>query len=80
MDYLDEQHTVFGEIAKGFDIINKFNECITDRDGRPYQDIRICHTVIIEDPFEDIRTISIPPGSPEPTDERLDVKLRIFNF
>ena len=40
LDYLDGKHTVFGEIAKGFEVLAIFNECITDRDGRPYQDIR----------------------------------------
>ncbi len=72
MDYLDDKHTVFGEVAKGFDVLAMFNECITDRDGRPYQDIRICHTVILGDPFEDIRGLDYPRSSPEPTDERLE--------
>ena len=34
---------------------------------------RICHTVILDDPFEDIRGLDYPRKSPEPTDERLQV-------
>jgi peptidyl-prolyl cis-trans isomerase-like 4 len=32
---------------------------------------RICHTVILDDPFEDIRGLNYPRKSPEPTDEIL---------
>ena len=39
MDYLDGKHTVFGEVAKGFDIIEKLNEWVCDKEGIPYQDI-----------------------------------------
>ncbi len=35
--------------------------------------IRICHTVVLDDPFEDLRGLDIPPRSPEPTDDRLEV-------
>ena len=73
LDYLDGKHTVFGEVAKGFDVIEKLNECICDRDGRPYQDIRIFHTVILFDPFEDFEALRVENGraSPEPTEEKL---------
>ena len=49
LDYLDGQgHCVFGEIVEGLDeIIETFNDTITDGDSRPYQDIRISHTVIL---------------------------------
>ena len=39
-DYLDGQHTVFGEVAEGFDVIKKLNEVFSDKEGRPYQDVR----------------------------------------
>lgn len=35
--------------------------------------IRINHTVILDDPFEDPPGLSIPDRSPEPTKEQLDV-------
>merc|ERR1712111_224314 len=47
------------------------NHTITDTEGRPYQDIRITHTVVLHDPYDD------PPGfeprstSPEPSAEML---------
>ena len=71
LDYLDGKHTVFGEVSKGFEILAALNESITDKDGRPYQDIRICHTVVLDDPFEDIKGLNYPRKSPEPTDEIL---------
>lgn len=70
---MNGKHTVFGEVAKGFEVLEKFNECLCDKEGRPYQDIRIIHTVILDDPFEDFAALSIENGraSPEPTEERL---------
>ncbi|KAJ8681687.1 hypothetical protein QAD02_017479 [Eretmocerus hayati] len=68
---LDGQHCVFGEITEGLEIILKLNETICDADHRPYQDIRISHTVILEDPYEDPQGLIVPDRSPEPTKEIL---------
>lgn len=68
---LDNEHCIFGEITEGLEIILKFNEAICDGDQRPYQDIRISHTVILEDPFDDPAGFVIPDRSPEPTKEAL---------
>ncbi|XP_032674749.1 peptidyl-prolyl cis-trans isomerase sig-7 isoform X2 [Odontomachus brunneus] len=68
---LDNEHCVFGEIAEGLEVILKLNETICDGDHRPYQDIRISHTVILEDPFDDPVGFMIPDRSPEPTKEAL---------
>ncbi|XP_043265291.1 peptidyl-prolyl cis-trans isomerase sig-7 [Colletes gigas] len=68
---LDGEHCVFGEITEGLEIIFKFNETICDGDHRPYQDIRISHTVILEDPFEDPKDFVVPDKSPPPTKECL---------
>ncbi|KZC14852.1 PREDICTED: peptidyl-prolyl cis-trans isomerase-like 4 [Dufourea novaeangliae] len=68
---LDGKHCVFGEITEGLEIIFKFNETICDGDHRPYQDIRISHTVILEDPFEDPKGFMVPDQSPPPTRECL---------
>jgi peptidyl-prolyl cis-trans isomerase-like 4 len=40
LDYLDDKHTVFGELAKGLDTLETMNEWLCDKDGMPYQDIR----------------------------------------
>lgn len=37
--------------------------------------IRINHTVILDDPFDDPPGLSIPDRSPEPTKEQLDVSI-----
>lgn len=37
--------------------------------------IRINHTVILDDPFEDPPGLSVPDRSPEPTKEQLDVSI-----
>ncbi|KAL4232788.1 Peptidyl-prolyl cis-trans isomerase-like 4 [Mactra antiquata] len=72
LDYLDNQHTVFGEIGEGFDVLSKLNEAFCDKEHRPYQDIRIYHTIILDDPFDDPAGLEIPDRSPEPTKEQLD--------
>ncbi len=53
LDNVDGVHTVFGEVAEGMDVLMKINEVYSDKEGKPYQDIRIYHTVVIDDPFDD---------------------------
>lgn len=72
---LDGQHCVFGEITEGLEVVLKFNEAICDGDYRPYQDIRISHTVILEDPYDDPKGLIVPDKSPERTKEALMVRL-----
>ncbi|XP_062267333.1 peptidyl-prolyl cis-trans isomerase-like 4 [Platichthys flesus] len=72
LDYLDGVHTVFGEVTEGFDVLTKINETFVDKDFVPFQDIRINHTVILEDPFDDPADLPVPDRSPEPTREQLD--------
>ncbi|CAG0921455.1 unnamed protein product [Notodromas monacha] len=69
LDTLDGVHTIFGEVAEGQDILEKINEILCDEQHRPYKDIRITHTVILEDPFDDPPGLKIPDASPEVTDE-----------
>lgn len=63
---LDGIHCVIGEIVEGQDVLRILNETICDEIHRPYQDIRITHTVILEDPFEDPRGFRQPSRSPSP--------------
>lgn len=74
LTYLDGEHCVFGEVAEGFDVLEKINEAICDGENRPYQDIRITHTVILDDPFEDLKGLDIPRRSPSPTEAMIDVR------
>ncbi|PVD27997.1 hypothetical protein C0Q70_10574 [Pomacea canaliculata] len=72
LDYLDGKHTVFGEVAEGFEVLDKLNDAYCDEHHRPYRDIRIYHTVILDDPFDDPRGLIFPDKSPEPTKEMLE--------
>ena len=51
---VDEGQVVFGEIGEGLeDILAKINETFVDKSFRPLIDIRINHTIVLDDPFED---------------------------
>ncbi|KAI7865834.1 cyclophilin-like domain-containing protein [Spinellus fusiger] len=71
LDYLDGKYTVFGEVAEGYDTLDKINEAYCDHAGRPYRDIRIRHTVILDDPFPDPQGLVVPDASPVPTKEQM---------
>ena len=47
LDYLDNVHTVFGEVAEGMDVLMKINEAYCDKEHRPYKDIRYTSPEII---------------------------------
>lgn len=66
LDNLDGLHSVFGEVAEGHDVLDKLNEAFCDKEGKPYQDIRILHTIVVDDPFEDPRDLVVPERSPSP--------------
>jgi peptidyl-prolyl cis-trans isomerase-like 4 len=76
LDTLDGLHTIFGEVAEGFEVLEKINEALCDEQHRPYKDIRITHTVVLEDPFDDPPGLRAPDGSPELTEDILKVRLR----
>ena len=67
LDSLDDKHSVFGYVVEGLDIVHKLNAEISDHEHRPFRDIRITHTVILDDPFDDPPEIMhlINQGSPE---------------
>jgi peptidyl-prolyl cis-trans isomerase-like 4 len=66
LPYLNDKHTVFGKVEEGFEVLDKINKAYVDKDNRPYQNIRIKHTVILDDPFSDPKGLIIPSESPEP--------------
>ncbi|KAM7495715.1 hypothetical protein LguiB_030324 [Lonicera macranthoides] len=78
--YLDGKHTVFGEVAEGLEMLNRINEAYVDEKGRPYKNIRIKHTYVLDDPFDDPPQLSelVPDASPEgkPKDE-VDDEVRL---
>ena len=76
--YLDKKHTIFGQVVEGLDILEKINEVCSlvvflksqafcNEKFRPYVDIRILHTFILDDPFDDPIGLIIPENSPERT-------------
>lgn len=71
LDYLDGKYTIFGEIAEGFDTLERINSAYCDDTGRPYKDIRIKHTTILDDPFPDPEDLEVPDQSPPPSKEML---------
>jgi peptidyl-prolyl cis-trans isomerase-like 4 len=68
---LDGKYTVFGQVAEGLDVLEAINEMPCDEDGRPLQNVRIRHTVVLDDPtpalpkLEDMYATVIE-ASPEP--------------
>ncbi|CAK3764970.1 Peptidyl-prolyl cis-trans isomerase-like 4 [Lecanosticta acicola] len=71
LEQLDGKAAIFGEVVEGFDALEKINATFVDSSGRPLQDIRILHTVVLEDPYEDPPGLIEPPASPLPSKEQL---------
>ncbi|CAI5735464.1 unnamed protein product [Hyaloperonospora brassicae] len=80
MAYLDATHTIFGEVAEGLDVLDRIDALFVDKDYRPYQDVRIKHTYVLEDPFRDLEGLDklVPPSSPchvKPQEEQVETRL-----
>lgn len=70
IEQLDGKAAIFGEVVEGFDTLEKINTAFVDQHGRPLQDIRILHTVVLDDPFDDPPGLIEPPQSPVPSAEQ----------
>lgn len=55
-------------MAEGLDVLEAINDAPCDADGRPLQNIRIRHTIVIDDPTPDPPGLAdhIPDASPAP--------------
>ncbi|PWW75648.1 cyclophilin-like protein [Tuber magnatum] len=71
LDYLDGKAAIFGKVVEGFDTLERINNAFCDDKGRPLKDIRIRHTIILEDPFDDPDGLGEPPQSPVPSRAQL---------
>ena len=73
---LNNKHTIFGNLTKGFDILDKINDSYVDEANRPYRNIRIIHTIIFNDPFDDLEGMQklIPEKSPVYKPDLSDIK------
>ena len=56
------------QVSEGMDVLMAINDAFVDEKGIPIQNIRIRHTIVLEDPFEDPKMLSdhVPEKSPEP--------------
>ncbi|KAG6089402.1 Peptidyl-prolyl cis-trans isomerase cyp6 [Claviceps sp. LM218 group G6] len=70
-DFLNGKAAIFGKVVEGFDALEKINEAVLDDKGHPLIDIRIKHTVILDDPYPDPPSLREPSASPPPTSEQL---------
>jgi len=68
LSYFDSEHAAFGKVVEGLDVLEKINSAIVDASNTPYVDIRILHTVILDDPLADPEGMPrCPSRSPSPT-------------
>ncbi len=71
LQHLNNKHTVFGQVVEGFEVLDKLNDQYLDDRNRPYYNIRILHTLVIDDPFDDQvngKTLEYPQESPDYSD------------
>lgn len=48
------KHTVFGKVEEGFQVLKRMNDTYVDNQNRPQMNIRILHTYVLDDPFDDL--------------------------
>ena len=51
LDSLDGKHAAFGVVAEGLEVLDAIGEAAVDAGGVPLQNIRIKHTLVLENPF-----------------------------
>ena len=66
LDYLDSKHTPFGQVEEGMDVVDRIANAFVDEEKRPFRAIRIRHTIILHDPFDDPVGMPAECPSPEP--------------
>lgn len=71
IDYLDGKAAIFGTVVEGFDALEKINTAYIDDMGQPLKDIRILHTVVLDDPYDDPPGLVEQPESPVPSATQL---------
>ncbi|KAJ3006552.1 UNVERIFIED_CONTAM: Peptidyl-prolyl cis-trans isomerase cyp6 [Siphonaria sp. JEL0065] len=70
-EYLNGTHAVFGQVVEGLEVLDALNTQLVDESNRPFRDIRIKHTIILDDPFPDPPNLCPPSRSPSPPPQLL---------
>jgi peptidyl-prolyl cis-trans isomerase-like 4 len=70
-DFLDGKAAIFGKVVEGFDALEKINRSVVDEKGYPLMDIRIKHTIVLDDPYPDPPGLREPSASPPPSEAQL---------
>lgn len=73
LDYLNGKHCIFGMITEGLETVDKLNEIVVNEFNQPFRDIRIAHTIILDDPFPDPPMLTYPSRSPSPGRDLIEV-------
>lgn len=72
LEYLDGKAAPFGRVVEGFDVLEQINHAFIDESGRPLKDIRIRHTIVLDEAeIPDPLGFVEPPQSPVPTEAQL---------
>lgn len=66
LTYLDGKHTPVGFVAEGINVLDRLSEAYVDEHSKPYRPIRVRHTIVLHDPFEDPKGMPDACPSPEP--------------
>ncbi|KAB8446176.1 hypothetical protein FH972_025158 [Carpinus fangiana] len=71
-EQLEKKAAPFGYVVEGFDALEKINAAFVDHDGRPLKDIRILHTIVLDEAdIQDPPGLVVPEASPLPTPAQL---------
>jgi peptidyl-prolyl cis-trans isomerase-like 4 len=46
-------------VAEGLEVLDALNSEFVDEAGRPYRDVRILHTLLLDDPYEDPPSLEV---------------------
>jgi peptidyl-prolyl cis-trans isomerase A (cyclophilin A) len=68
--YLNNRHTIFGEVVKGYPVVQKISQVQRDSRDRPQTPVTITKIELSEKPPKGLSQVGTPPGrtQPGPTD------------